>query len=355
MLSLPWAFAKSSLIGSILVLTFATFYCIVSSMIIVRCSEMQQIFSYDRLLRSIPNYGPTLERLGSIIIVVHIILSCASYVVLAGDTFVTLFESSDPSQVWLISATGVTLLIYFPTCLLDFSQLSFISAIGLLSVFYIFFLVIFLSSDTIKDGSVPLFEINVEWCSTASLSVQSYLNTASLVPIYKSLKDRSPAKFYPILSTSYAFVFVLYLIFALFASYDFGSAVKGNVLLSMTSSFWVSIGRFGVFISIVGSFPLLLAASTASIEQMYFNGAFPSFSKKFIFVAIQCLAAYLVGIMIPNLGVVNVINGALATATLFGVFPALMAIFYLQESTFLYTTFACFGITLGIFAVIPLL
>jgi len=354
-LSLPWAFAKSSYIGSYTVFPFVTVYCLISSMVVIQCCEQLQIFSYDGLLKSIPRFGPVLEKISAFILIIHCILSCASYVVLAGDTFVNFFDSSEAPQVWMISATLVTLFIYFPTCLLDFSQLSFISIVGILSTFYVFFLVLFPSPDTIRGSPVPIFELNFSWCSTASISVQSYLTNGCMPPIYKSMKDRSPSKFKRSFFFSYFVVFLLYVVFTLFALNTFGESAPGNIMLSMPSSIFVSAGRFGIFLSIIGTFSIILSASTGSIEQNFYQGRYPSFTTKAICIGAQCSVAYIVGITIPNLGVVNVMNGALSTATLFGIFPALMAIYHLRKPVLQYSIFALIGVSLAFFSFLPLL
>jgi len=353
MLSLPWVFANATLLPSIVILTLTSFFTIYSTMIVIKCQEKKQIFSFDALLRDIPNIGKALEHISIVIVITHCLLSGISYIVLAGDTAVCLFPNVPNMK--MIGQTIVTWFIYYPLCLSDFKKLSFVSVVGIVATIYVFILVCIPPLEQTSEIG-EWFGMNFYWASTASVCVQAFLNPCIQGSIYRSMQDRSPSKYRNALGTSYVFVTIVYAIFATLGVIFYGSAVQGNILLDFPNNAVTHLARVGVFISIIGLFPIVIVGgSTATIETTFYDGHFPSFWSKATTIFFQCVLAYVGAILLPNLGVVNLMNGALSVATLFGIFPALMAIHHLDGNRTWYAIFGVLGLLLGWASFIPLL
>jgi len=336
------------MLPSLFVLAFVTWYSIWSGMLTVRCCEKYRVYSFDGVLAFIPGWGPTLERVAALLVTFNSVLSCITYVVLAGDTAVKLIPDYNEFYVRLIAQIVVTWAVYFPLSLIQLQDLAIVSWVGIVAVGYIFILVLIPANGN-PDATYTVFEASFQWCFVASVGVQAYAGSYIMPCVYKTMKDRKIKSFNKALNVAYWGTFVLYAIFAVAGCVYYGKSVEGDILLSLPSNIWNHIARIGQLISVIGTYPIILnGGAVATVEGQFFDHEFETdWQRKSVvcfFTALSFVGAYL----IPDLGVVNIINGAVSTASLLSIFPAMMGVYLLGGDAKFYTAYALIGVFLAI-------
>merc|ERR1719229_930528 len=98
--------------------------------------------------------------------------------------------------------------------------------------------------------------------------------------MYETLERRSYSRFRRVLQASFAFLFVLFAGFQSLAVVAFGPGVQSNVLDALPHNLAGNLSRAGMFVVILGVYPLTLIPMVAPIRNAAVGGpAAASFAK----------------------------------------------------------------------------
>merc|ERR1712203_114232 len=134
--------------------------------------------------------------------------------------------------LWLTVGSVVAL----PMCFLDQEKLSFTSTFAIIVNIYLFGAVVYfaLASPAEADPSLPICNLAFTKGSVAmfSLLMMAIIIQMCVLPMYKTLEDRSVEKFRTIVKKSFAFLFFLFAGFFYMSLVAFGEHVPSDVLTS---------------------------------------------------------------------------------------------------------------------------
>jgi len=346
MLSLPWAFAGGSLIPSMIVLCLSSFSVVISIVIIVLACEELKAFNVPALLKEFPPWLTRVMEVSTFIMcLIQTGLALVSYIVLAADSMIKVIPGLSRTSWSLLFAFG----IYFPLCLMKLKDLWFTSAVGLSAAFYTFVLI------CVYSGPPPVdycfFEFNMEWFTVAGVSTQAVCLFYCIPPMYENLENRSVKKFSKATITAFIICTIFYGAFSSIAYLNFGNASLGDILLNLPENLASHVARFGQLICVLGSYPLIFLGTITTIEGQFFGEFSSQFQRVGTIFGLHVIFLSL-SLVLPDLGVLNSINGGLAIATLTFIFPALFAIYILHKSTAAFTAYALFGVLVTIASIL---
>jgi len=195
------------------------------------------------------------------------------------------------------------------------------------------------------------FEFNMEWFTVAGVSTQAVCLFYCIPPMYENLENRSVKKFSKATITAFIICTIFYGAFSSIAYLNFGNASLGDILLNLPENLASHVARFGQLICVLGSYPLIFLGTITTIEGQFFGEFSSQFQRVGTIFGLHVIFLSL-SLVLPDLGVLNSINGGLAIATLTFIFPALFAIYILHKSTAAFTAYALFGVLVTIASIL---
>jgi len=299
---------------------------------------------YNRLFYH--NIDIVWEYMGAICLLYVVSGSLVGYLILIGDFVNDALEQmgisndSIPAQRQIIIII-FTVIILTPLVLLkDLKKLGPCSFIGIAAIAYCVLLLIFTTiSYTNKDDFIlgtaystsstfELMDWNIGFFIMTNVCTQAYVCHYSVQRIYLGMKDRTINKMWIANGISYLFVMILYLIFAICGYILYGSKCPSDVLIAFVGGIDVIIARLAMCISVCGTFPLAFVSCQATLEDKFFNkerNTIWNYENKpklrtMVIITTQCVYLILACI-IPTIGPVVSVNGAVSTIGLISLFP----------------------------------
>eukprot|EP01084_Bolivina_argentea_P215880 366607_1 len=343
MLSLPWAFAHVGLIPGLIACIFCATFDFIAAMLLIYSSEITQLFEYSAVLRLI---GPIWEYAGAICLLYVVSGSLVGYLILIGDFINDAIEqlgvapNSIPAQRQIIIIAFTVCLLTPLVLLKDLSSLRFSSFIGIAAIAYCVILLVVTTIVHVNQASFMLgsaydsnsiFEVmdwNICFFIMTNVCTQAYVCHYSVQRVYLDLKDRTVERMWIANGVSYASVCIIYVIFAVCGYILYGSTCPSDVLIAFVGGVDVVIARFAMTFSVCGTYPLAFVACQATLEHQFFstkkNKIWNYKQKPWLRIVIilltQCVYLIL-SCIIPTVGPVVSVNGAVSTIGLIALFP----------------------------------
>lgn len=268
---------------------------------------------------------------------------CMMYCVIIGDTCYALAEASGlkgPMGRRGVLLSLVGLFVLLPISLLrSLSALAPLSALGVLGVAFtaVFCAIRFIQGAYSPGGrffSEAPFEPSFSRAGTQALPAfvlismlaTTFISHFSAPRFFRELERPTLPRF--AMLTGYGFVgsFAIMSVLMCFGFLTFGGACQGLILSNYATSDQLAIvSRIGVLVSVVFSFPFLLAACRDDLLELLLQGAPPKPWKTATTVALVA-ASTAVGVVLTDLGFLVAIIGAVLATLLIYVFPPAMAL-----------------------------
>mmetsp|Transcript_70912 Transcript_70912/g.203191 ORF Transcript_70912/g.203191 Transcript_70912/m.203191 type:complete len:445 (+) Transcript_70912:68-1402(+) len=342
MFSLPSSMSGCSVVLGV-VMTFAVVALnALTIMILVRAADAHQVFDLGALLGLLPgriagrSVGRLMQAFMNIMVWVVLFGSLVSYLIVMHDSAQPFVKGTflDDGRLPLVSFAA---LIVLGLCFLEQRHLSWTSSIALLVNMYLIIVLCILffqkSSDQKLPDDVCLLGVGKGVVSMLAVLAQCVIIQMCVLPMYQELEDRSPQRFAVCLWTAFGSLALIFSLFATLGYLSFGPGVQGNVLQNVDSGVLSDIAQVGTILVVAAIYPLMVIPMVAPIRNM----ALPeSLSHRrglvvagSIFVIV--LISFVGALLIPDLLVVNVIDGALCVGTFTALAPGLAGLYLLDK------------------------
>merc|ERR1711920_108701 len=155
--------------------------------------------------------------------------------------------------------------------------------------------------------------------------------------MYEELEHRSVRKFRNILIASFSCVFLLCAGFQVVALLAFGRGVESNVIDSMPNSLPSQVARLSMVVMMLGVYPINVKPMVAMIQ-----------TPRFVLLATPSivLISMFVAFFVKDLGVINVLNGALCMGAWATIGPALVGLHLLNMNRCAMMALIMFGVVM---------
>ena len=328
--------SKCSIVPGIVGMILSSSYAFLMSLCVIYCAEKTGKFEFGSLLSG---FNKCTKRTASIIVMYVAGSSCLSYIMLIGDLITQgLHGISDKFEFeWdrgiYIAIVGVLVLIPL-TLFKNLKSLQLSSLIGNFAVLYCVGLLIYYAfiADIPNTGNVIINQWDYNILIMTNVGAKGFASVFVVPPMYQQLRDRSIKRWIVVMTTSFAIVACIYLIFSISGYYLFGNDTNGDVLkYSYVNDIYFIIARLGMAFSITGTVPLVFKPFIKAIEFTFFD---PETNKNcnfnnngYIRVLIIIVADLVVitgAIFIEDVGLISSFEGGVTVLGLMCLFPCLM-------------------------------
>jgi len=322
MLSLPWSAAGASVIPGAMVNAVVMFTMAYTMVIVAEACEKYQTFDLGALVRHLPGRtGPVMSGLSNLIIWVCNFMCLIGYMIVVADSVLPMLSDSPlKSRTLLIAAMSS---ICLPLCYVDQNYLAFSSWLAIAINVYLFVYVGYLSAITPWEGTpMCAFGLGKGMASMCNTVVMALSLQMLVPPMYETLEYRSVARFRTVIFTAFGFLFLLFVGFQTAALYAFGPYVPQDLLASLPHDVAGNTVRFGMIGMVLGVYPLMVMPMVAPIRNVEWGGKSMAKWVTLGIVASSMAASFYV----TQLGVLNVLNGAIIVLIICTLAPALLGL-----------------------------
>ncbi|CAJ1362907.1 unnamed protein product [Effrenium voratum] len=344
MLSLPWAMAGASVAVGSLIIVLVIAVNVWTIMILVHAAERHQVFDLGALLGKLPgSLGPGMQMFTNLMVWIVLFGSLISYIIGICDSAQSFVQGTFlGSQRWALA--GLASLLVLPLCFLDQRYLSFSSGAAILVNVYLMGLVVLEFVQKAQSHELPEGTCDLGFAKGSvtmiSTMMQSVIIQMCVLPMYKELENRSPAKFSRVLAVAFSALALIFIVLSAAGYYAFGPTVQSNVLLSLPHNVAMDVVQAGMILVLAAVYPVMMIAMTAPLKNLPLErfGAGPvAVRRKFLAVAALTLffvgASFVTALFVTSLGLVNVIDGALCVGVFTALAPALVGLKLLDRRT----------------------
>jgi len=333
-LSLPWTSAGASIVPAAAITAVVLAVNAWTNLILVEAAEKLQVFDIGAILRHLPG------RLGLVTeVMANGLVWATQFMVLVGY-FIIVADAFGPQMASLLGDTPlasrsalVTLsaLAVLPICYMDMRRLAWTSTLAIVVTIYLCALVVYLCfMRPLGTNRVCAFGVGrggVSMCSALMMAVIIQMN---VLPMYENLERRSVARFRYVQIASFTCLTFLFVAFQTVAVFAFGKEVESNVLLGLPDIPASNAARCGMFVVVLGVYPINLTPMVAPVRNASRGG------KAMANAATMCivLGTMAVAYFVTDLGFMNVVNGAIQTWMFVGVAPGFVGIYLLDYNWF---------------------
>lgn len=333
-LSLPWTAAGASLVTAVTLTGLALVLNTWTSLILVEAAEKYQVFDLGSLLAKLPGrMGYASQAVNNIIIFVSQFMALVGFCIIVASSVRSVFKVSR------VVCIAMFALVALPLSFASMRILAFSSSLTIAVNLYMFVYMGYLSLAD-PHFELPGSELCVLGITRGSVSMISAIIMGTILqvyvlPMYGELEDRSVAKFRRILITSLSFIFILYVGFMMLALVAFGRGVNSNVLKSMPKTTAADVTRFSMCLCMLGVYAVNVKPMVAMIH-----------GRAAVLIATPCIvvASVLVAFFVTDLGVMNVLNGALSLGAFVTIGPALVGLYIMKLNRFAMVVLIVFGL-----------
>jgi len=340
--SLPWSLAGSSIIPGMIITAAVLVLNGWTISILVQAAEKYQVFDIGSVIAHLPGgLGKPLQVMTNAFVWISMFLCLVSYIIVIHDSAEHLLSKHFQSRLLLVSLASCLVL---PLCFLNQNWLEKTSSIAVFINIYLFIIVgVFYFTREGHDRE-PKGCCVLGWTIRGNFAMMTVMFQAVIIqmcvlPMYKELENRSPAKFNRIVAVGFSVLFVIFSGFSTLAYLLIGPHVANDVLSAknhrnaLPINRWSDIAKVGVIFVVACVYPIMVYPMIAPLESADFmSGARKKTSivlAKFLIV----IGALLVAWQVESLGTINVVNGAMSAGIFVALVPSSIGLLMLDVGT----------------------
>ncbi len=335
-LSLPFAFKHTGVVLGPLILFLVYILVLYSCRLLISCSKLTGGKTYMEIAHRA--YGPRGVLATQLSIIVSTFGACTGYLVIIGDMFGPLigewmggtrenFCSLYADRRFSIS---LSLLVVGPLSLVrHIDSLKYTSYLAILFMAYLVIVVVVRSGTRVDQGTgeeVNFSNITETIFRAVPIVTLAYTCQMNLFSLLYGLQKPTRSRIRKVLFSSLTVCLLAYTAVGLFGYLTFFTSTQGNVLLNYdTDDVFVMVGRVGVAIVIICSFPLLAHPCLDTVDDLVFPNRRHVFSYRRRLGALIVVVglAYTIAMLVDDVSVVLGIAGATGSTSISFVLPAL--------------------------------
>jgi hypothetical protein len=346
--SLPWSTAGASVLPAVAVVIFVIVLNTWTIGILVEAAERHQAFDMGSLLAKLPGkLGHYSQIIVNVAVYVTLFLVLVSYVDVMSQAVASLIDESSwwhNRQIWVLFAC----LLMAPVCFLDMRYLSFTSTLSVLVNLYIFGVLAFMSPK--QSADVCWLGLSPGTIAMFSAMCQAVIIQMCVVPMYQELEDRSLPKFNRIIRNAFASLCIIFIAFSVVGVVSLGPGVSSNVLQNLVGFPAGNAAYAGAAVSVAAVFPIMERTMVAPIQNA--TGLRNKQTIYTLATIINVVVAGLVALVMPDVGYLNVLNGAFSCGVFVALVPATVGWYLLDRNKVALAGLLVFGLVMSILGLI---
>lgn len=170
--------------------------------------------------------------------------------------------------------------------------------------------------------------------SMISAMFQAVVIQMCVLPMYEELEDRSPQKFDKIVAVGFGILFFLFCGFSIVGYLLIGPEVQSNILKDLPHNIGSSIAQVGTMLVVSCVYPIMVYPMIAPI--LAGQGRILGVSRRIVAVVakvVVVIAVMFTALFVEQLGLVNIINGAMSAGIFVALVPSVIGLALLESGT----------------------
>lgn len=346
-LSLPTAFADSSLVVGIFLLFGNAFVTVLNLRFIVEVADQLNEYDYCKILQR--GLGPMWSKVALLNLTIFPAGALIGYTRIIADSIppvlISFFGASKESFItkdycWILIG-GI---VFFTlSCRRTLSEMFTIAVFGLVTIFFAVLCVVirFFDGSYRVQGSTSLVDpafsaayLSPKMFQTIPIICFSLSVHNNMPAYYQELENRSPAKMMSVVYRAHVIILAAYLVTGVCGLMNFGNVgstgrlerAKGNIMDAYSEDdTLINVCRSGLFIHFATVYPLLLLACRRYLFILIHGGSVWLPMRKIV-LATFCitLAACLIASVTPNIADVLSVNGSVSGSIVMLIVPSIL-------------------------------
>lgn len=349
-LSLPYALAANGSLFGVMIMAFCGLASGFGLYLLVKCTDfhgkdvLATYYSCAKL--AFPKW-PWLAFVIDTIVFIKCFGVAVSYLIVIGDVMPDVaryfleedgssdMEESDnillSRQFWiLLFAIFIVPLAFFKRL----HQLRFTSLLGLLTILYLFVLVVvykFYDNETTPDHlETHLFIFSTRFFQVMTIFVFGFTCHQNIFTIYNELLDPTPVRINSVIVISVVTSFVVYCFIGLFGYYTYGTEVADNIMENYPTDVFVTVGRIVVAIHVAVAYPMQSHPSRICMDNLYRvmyktatkKSATEQTTLRYVTESVLFIIfTWILGLLFEQLDVILALVGALGSTSMVYILP----------------------------------
>jgi amino acid permease len=330
--SLPWSMAGASVIPSVAIIAAVLVVNAWTIMILVEAAELKKTFDLGGLLSHLPGHlGPAMQVFFNALVWASGFMCLVSYFIIVADSIAPFSAGTLLASRHVV--VGLIAVVVLPLSFLNQKDMSWTSTLVVVVNVYIFMLLARLHETDPHPSDLCMLGFSTGNIAMVSAMMQAVIIQMCVLPMYGELEDRSPRKFQGVLTNAFGALFLIFAGFSVLAYLTFGPDVHGNVLIDLPNTILGNVARAAASASVLGCWPLLLMPMLAPVQNAEMFKSEGSQKQTAITVTTVVLigAVMVVAFFVRDLGIMNVVNGAMCVGGIVAACPAMVGLYLVER------------------------
>jgi len=340
-LALPYAFRAAGVIPATLICVAVWIASSYSFMLLATCAEHLNEFSYKGVAKR--TYGDFAAQFSESAIMIYTIGNLIGRQIILGDLLPPLValivgESHALASRWFVM-TVVTCVVLIPLSISPYiDSLKWSSLFGLMCMCYVVVLfVVYFLADTyngnLRTQEIKYMNDSILGLMAFPLLVVSFTAHYNTMDMYWELKDRTLPKMSSVIRSSTVICLITYVIVGMSGYLIFTDSTYSNILVNLWSdrgvrpNMFVLLAFAAISVAVSFSFPLVCHGARNSVLKLFFGN--PTQHEQNVDVIVTFAIVFLsllIGLYVPDIGVVFAFMGSTVGVLFVYILPALFYI-----------------------------
>eukprot|EP00730_Choanoeca_flexa_P020163 TRINITY_DN9859_c0_g1_i2.p1 TRINITY_DN9859_c0_g1~~TRINITY_DN9859_c0_g1_i2.p1 ORF type:complete len:446 (+),score=82.40 TRINITY_DN9859_c0_g1_i2:106-1443(+) len=337
-LSLPFAFKNTGVIVGPAILVGVFLLVVLSCRMLISAAKLcDAARSYTAI--AFYCFGKRGVLATQLSLIVSCYGACTGYLVIVGDMLSPLigqWMGGSPADFCSTYAhrhfsISLALLVVCPLSLArHVDSLRYASYLAIVMVIYLVVIVVVRSRESLVQGTgerVSFANISEAIFRAVPIVTLAYTCQMNLFSLLATLENPTRKRVRFVFTSALAICMSVYVLVGLFGYLTFFEDTQGNVLLNYdVDDVYIMVGRLGVAVVVLCSFPLLMHPCLDALQQMVFPDKPFTYTRRFILMIAAVGSAYAIAMLVSDVSLVLGIAGATGSTSISFILPPLFVL-----------------------------
>lgn len=322
--SLPWSTAGASLLPAFLLIVAVVALNGFTVNVLIEGSEKHQAFDLGALFSYLPSRVSAVAQAATNAAVWAVLfLTQVGYTNVMSNAVMSVSKGSflhdRPLTIVLVS------LLVLPLCFFDQRNLAFTSALAVTVNLYIFVLMCFQPKHA---AHTCMLGFGRGLLAMISVMMQAVVIQMCVLPMYKELAERSPAKFRRVVLHSFSILALIFAAFSIVGYITFGPRVGDNILDSLPQNASGDVARVGAGLCMAAVYPIFEQAMVAPVLGLNVEPR----RRRLLYGAATVLTVACImtaSFWLKSIGILNIVSGVVCSIVFVALCPSVVGLFLL--------------------------
>eukprot|EP00002_Diphylleia_rotans_P011786 TRINITY_DN2319_c0_g2_i1.p1 TRINITY_DN2319_c0_g2~~TRINITY_DN2319_c0_g2_i1.p1 ORF type:complete len:461 (-),score=102.55 TRINITY_DN2319_c0_g2_i1:4-1386(-) len=339
-LTIPYALSKTGVLLGVALIMAVCLVAGLSHLLLIDLADKTKCTTYREL--AIYTFGPRAGRFVDFVIIFYTIGTLIAYPIIIGGNLPDVIQeiteawfsgewpfSENEGRALLMSLTMFIVIV--PTSMLpNLDALKHTSMMAITCIAYLMVVILYTyaaGTQESKDNDVVYVSGDFDLFLAFPLISVSFTAHYNVLRIYHEYENRSRERMKRVIVASLAIISCLYLLIGVPGYLAFRADVEDDILTNLDEDKpWNVVAKFGLVLTIVFSYPLVVFATRSSLHSFLFPTKASTIDRLRVLTLVLATISLVVAIFVPDVSVVFSFTGSSFGVMIVYILPAAMTL-----------------------------